>query len=274
MKLLNFGCGSTFHPAWVNIDIASSSPEVREYDIRKNLPYPDAEFDACYSSHVLEHLKQKETQKLLVECYRVLKPKGIIRIVVPDLESIVRDYLNVLEQVDSGIKEAEPNYDWMMLELYDQTVRSFGGGEMVNFLIDPNIPNKDFVRYRIGAEAEKFWEIQADQKSLRERIMAKSPAWFLRKLRIVIAKYLVALVAGNEAKKSFEEGMFRNSGEIHRWMYDRYSLKRLLEQMGFTDVRVCRADESRIPDFNSYGLDMIESKIRKPDSLFMEAMKP
>ena len=57
-------------------------------------------------------------------------------------------------------------------------------------------------------------------------------------------------------------------------MYDRYSLKRLLEQVGFIDVRVCRADDSRIPDFNSYGLDMIDGKIRKPDSLFMEAMKP
>jgi hypothetical protein len=44
--------------------------------------------------------------------------------------------------------------------------------------------------------------------------------------------------------------------------------------VGFIDVRVCRADDSRIPDFNSYGLDMIEGKIRKPDSLFMEAMKP
>ncbi|MGV2387334.1 MAG UNVERIFIED_CONTAM: class I SAM-dependent methyltransferase [Microcystis novacekii LVE1205-3] len=63
MKLLNFGCGSTFHPAWVNIDIASSSPEVREYDIRKNLPYPDAEFDACYSSHVLRTLSSKMRQR-------------------------------------------------------------------------------------------------------------------------------------------------------------------------------------------------------------------
>ncbi len=161
-----------------------------------------------------------------------------------------------------------------MLELYDQTVRSVGGGKMKDFLINPSINNKDFVRYRIGAEAEEFWEIQAHQKPLMERIMAKSPAWFLQKLRIIIAKYLVALLAGNEAKKSFEEGIFRNSGEIHLWMYDRYSLKRLLEQVGFIDVRVCRADDSRIPDFNSYGLDMIEGKIRKPDSLFMEAMKP
>ncbi|MGV2387335.1 MAG UNVERIFIED_CONTAM: hypothetical protein LVR29_00265 [Microcystis novacekii LVE1205-3] len=118
--------------------------------------------------------------------------------------------MSALEQVDSGIKEAEPNYDWMMLELYDQTCSQRSVEvKWSDFLLNPSIHNKDFVRYRIGAEAEKFWEIQADQKSLRERIMAKSPAWFLRKLRIVIAKYLVALVAGNEAKKSFEEGIFQ-----------------------------------------------------------------
>jgi ubiquinone/menaquinone biosynthesis C-methylase UbiE len=274
MRLLNFGCGSVFHPAWVNVDIVSSSPEVRGYDIRKNLPYPDAEFDACYSSHVLEHLKQHEAQKLLAECHRVLKPKGIIRIVVPDLESIVRDYLNALEQVDSGLTEAESNYDWMMLELYDQTVRSFSGGEMMNFLIDPNIANKDFVRYRIGAEAEKFWEAQILPKSLWERITAKKPSWFIQKIRFIIAKLLVFMVAGNEAMQAFEEGVLRNSGEIHRWMYDRYSLRRLLQQTGFVDVRVCPADESRILDFNSYSLDVVEGKVRKPDSLFMEGIKP
>jgi ubiquinone/menaquinone biosynthesis C-methylase UbiE len=273
MKVLNFGCGSTFHPAWVNIDIVSSSPEVRAYDIRENLPYPDAEFDACYSSHVLEHLKQHEAQKLLAECHRILKPKGIIRIVVPDLESIVRDYLNALEKVDSGIKEAEPNYDWMMIELYDQTVRSFGGGEMGRFLLNPNIPNKDFVRYRIGAEAEKFWEVQSLQKSLWERIIAKKPSWFIQKIRFIIAKLLVFMTAGNEAMQAFEEGIFRNSGEIHRWMYDRFSLRRLLESVGFQDVKICNAMESQIPNFNEYSLDSIEGKVRKPDSLFIEAKK-
>jgi hypothetical protein len=41
MKLLNIGCGRSFHTDWVNIDIVSSCPEVRQHDIRKNLPYPD-----------------------------------------------------------------------------------------------------------------------------------------------------------------------------------------------------------------------------------------
>jgi len=273
VKLLNIGCGSTFHSDWVNIDMVSSSPEVRTHDIRKNLPYSDTEFDACYSSHVLEHLSQQEAKNLLSEVYRILKPEGIIRIVVPDLESIVKDYLITLEQAESGQKEAD--YDWMMLEFFDQTVRRFSGGEMGYVLKNNNIPNKDFVRYRIGSEAENYWDVNKSiaQKSLYEKIFAKKPYWFIQKFRIVMAKLLVTIIAGNKAKEAFEEGLFRNSGEIHRWMYDRFSLRRLLEHLGFKDVRVCRANESTIADFNNYNLDIIDGKIRKPDSLFIEAIK-
>jgi hypothetical protein len=58
-------------------------------------------------------------------------------------------------------------------------------------------------------------------------------------------------------------------------MYDRYSLGVLLRNTGFQDIRVCRADESFIPNFNEYLLDLeADGSIRKPDSLFMEAQKP
>jgi hypothetical protein len=56
-------------------------------------------------------------------------------------------------------------------------------------------------------------------------------------------------------------------------MYDRVSLKRLLEESGFTRIRVCSAFESRISGFASFGLDVINGAVRKPDSLFMEAVK-
>lgn len=274
MKLLNLGCGAIFHPAWVNIDLVSSSPEVHVFDIRKKLPYFNAEFDACYSSHLVEHLKKEEANQLLAESWRILKPKGVIRIVVPDLEAIVREYLKALDRVESGAGDAEPNYDWIMLELYDQVVRSLRGGKMACFLDNPNIPNKDFVISRIGYEVEIHATRKLLKKSLWERLKTKNPFWIIQTVRNTVAKYLVAIVAGSEAKQALEEGLFRNSGEIHRWMYDRFSLRRLLEQAGFVDIRVCRADESRIPDFNSYNLDMVDGKIRKPDSLFVEGIKP
>ena len=67
---------------------------------------------------------------------------------------------------------------------------------------------------------------------------------------------------------------FRASGEVHKWMYDRYSLSVLLNQAGFHQFKVCACNESQIPAFNSYLLDInADGTIRKPDSLFVEARK-
>jgi hypothetical protein len=85
---------------------------------------------------------------------------------------------------------------------------------------------------------------------------------------------LVKIVAGRDAEQYFTEGMFRNSGEIHYWMYDQFSLKCLMELSGFVDINTCKANESRMPDFNSFSLDIVDGKIRKPDSLFIEGVKP
>lgn len=276
MKLLNIGCGSVFHTFWTNIDLVSASPAVQVHDLRKKFPYSDAYFNACYNSHVLEHFTIQEASSLLAECWRILKPQGIVRIVVPNLEEIVKNYLKILNKIEAEHIEIELNYDWIMLELYDQTVRYFSGGEMGRYLNKHNINNKEFIISRIGQEAENYWLKQENniKKSIWKKIKSKTPSWFIQKFRTHFAKTLVTLVAGKKARQAFEEGLFRQSGEIHRWMYDRFSLRRILEQSGFIDVQVCRADESRIPDFNSYDLDMVDGKVRKPDSLFMEAIKP
>ncbi len=275
MKLLNFGCGHTFHRDWINVDLISYSPEVQGHDIRKNFPYPNEYFDACYSSHVIEHMRKNESHNVIAECYRVLKPKGIVRIVVPDLESIAKGYLSTLEEVVAGVT-AESNYDWMMIELLDQLVRSSSGGERGIYLSDPSISSqdKDFVRSRIGFEAENYWKNESTFKSSWEKITSKKLSWFFELSKNRLMQFLVLVTGGSQSQQAFEEGVFRNSGEIHRWMYDRYSLQRLLEKSGFVNVRICHADQSLIPEFNKYNLDVLKGKVRKPDSLFMEAFKP
>jgi hypothetical protein len=85
--------------------------------------------------------------------------------------------------------------------------------------------------------------------------------------------WVVLLLSGKSARKSFQDGVFRSSGEIHQWMYDRFSLKRLLEQAGFMNVEICTATESRIPEFEKYSLDALNGIARKPDSIYIEASK-
>ena len=78
---------------------------------------------------------------------------------------------------------------------------------------------------------------------------------------------------GKDALKSFDEGLFRNQGEVHRWMYDRYSLKRLCQAHGFVDFKVQSATDSSIEIYDSFELDSINGNVRKPDSLFVECRK-
>jgi hypothetical protein len=57
--------------------------------------------------------------------------------------------------------------------------------------------------------------------------------------------------------------------------FDRLSLSRLLAKVGFVDIKICQANESRIPNFNSYYLDVLpDGRVRKNDSLFVEGIKP
>ena len=61
-------------------------------DLTQPLPYPDASFAAVHGSHVLEHLTPAEAEALLGEVRRVLRPGGVIRIAVPDLDRVIAEY--------------------------------------------------------------------------------------------------------------------------------------------------------------------------------------
>ena len=274
-KLLNIGCGALANDAWINLDSAPSGLNVVRHDITTGLPFPDCSIDVCYASHVLEHLTTAQATDLVGEIHRVLRPSGLVRIVVPDLEAIVRAYQELLDQMVSGDTSREADYDWIMLELLDQGAREFSGGEMGRFLSRDDMQNPDFVVSRIGDEARRFWENRDTPLLTRglRKIRSGGWRWSLSFLQARIAAWLVLAVAGPRHKAAFDAGVFRSSGEVHRWMYDRFSLGRLLKRMGFRDIEVCSAFESRIPGFASYALDVVDGRLRKPDSLFVEASK-
>ncbi len=270
-RMINIGCGAVHHPEWINLDVHSTDPHVLNVDISGGLPFPSGFAAACYSSHVLEHFDVDGARHLVTECFRVLRRGGVIRLVVPDLEMLAREYLKTLDAVVSDDSTGESDYDWLMLELFDQTVRDFSGGRMARFLAGLAENNRAFVRARIGAEAEKFW---LSQPTVPAIFIGKSPSRLIRRGRELLAGWLVRLIAGKAAQISFHKGLFRDSGEVHQWMYDRFSLKRLLEQAGFVNVKICSAGESRIPEYGKYALDVSDGKARKPDSLYIESSKP
>src|ERR1700733_6443031 len=133
MKALNLGCGRRIHPAWTNVD-GVSGPHVHACDLNRGIPFPDSEFDVVYLSHLLEHFSRNKGQALLRDCFRVCHSGALIRVVVPDLERIAQLYLQGLDRALAGDVQWMQNYNWMMLELYDQTVREKSGGDMVDYL--------------------------------------------------------------------------------------------------------------------------------------------
>jgi predicted SAM-dependent methyltransferase len=88
MRYLNLGCGNRYHPAWVNMDLHPRGRGVPIYDLAQGIPMDDSSFDVVYHSHVLEHIPSLAALPFIQECCRVLRPGGILRVVVPDLERI------------------------------------------------------------------------------------------------------------------------------------------------------------------------------------------
>ncbi len=272
---MNVGCGRRFHQAWINIDLESYDPAVVQHDITKGLPYEDDQFDAVYHSHVLEHLDPGDGEKLLDECYRVLRPGGVLRIVVPNLEQIATLYLNYHRQAWAGETGAAINYKWMKLELLDQLVRSHSGGSMGQYMAGDEIKNSGFVRARVGDEFSRCQDMGhgRDDNTTRVLTFTEKATARIEKAKFGLTRWIIRRLLGKDALRSFDEGLFRNQGEIHRWMYDRYSLKTLCQARGFTDFKVQSAIDSSIDDYESFELDSENGNVRKPDSLFVECRK-
>lgn len=58
------------------------------------LPFPDNYLDEIYSNQLFEHFTFKQGKELLAHWHRKLKPRGIVRIDIPDLDGTINDYFN------------------------------------------------------------------------------------------------------------------------------------------------------------------------------------
>src|SRR5271165_4344840 len=194
IKCVNLGCGQRFHPDWVNLDLHPSDPSVQKWDLQNDLPFPDESFDVVYHSHVLEHLSRADGLQLLRRCRRVLKPNGILRVAVPDLERIARDYLEALEKSIGGDSAWNTRYEWALLEIYDQTVRETPGGEMLELARTLPVDQLEILRQKFGAELERMLKAS---DSAREPIHKDRPS-SMRRLAEGLRRKALRLVAGRE----------------------------------------------------------------------------
>jgi hypothetical protein len=161
----------------------------------------------------------------------------------------------------------------MILELFDQCVRHQTGGEMGKFIRARNASELSFAYERLGQEIDLAKEPPGEAQAFFQKLIKKRPSFFSNYLRKKCCLFFVSIVGGKEAAVSFREGSFRNSGEVHKWMYDLYSLKNLLEAKGFEKTQRFSESESQIPRFSQFELELVNGRIRKPQSLILESRK-
>jgi predicted SAM-dependent methyltransferase len=90
---LNLGCGPKPAPGWLNCDLRAAQGVDLRCDLRGGLPLGTASVDAVAGIHLLQDLAWNEVLGALRELHRVLKPGGVLRIAVPDLDKAIHAYL-------------------------------------------------------------------------------------------------------------------------------------------------------------------------------------
>jgi hypothetical protein len=139
------------------------------------------------------------------------------------------------ECVETPSSRAYENYEWILLEMFDQSVRHKTGGDMLEFLCRDDLVDESYVSQRVGHVARSVREGVCRKRS------GKSPSSLVSTLSEAMKKHGARRVLSHAAKRMFglfstrasRVGKFRLGGEVHFSVYDRFSLERILCEAGF-----------------------------------------
>jgi predicted SAM-dependent methyltransferase len=93
LRRLNWGCGEVPEPGWINSDIKDMPGIEIVGDIRDGLALDTDSIDYVASIHALPEIPYDTLETALRELRRVLKPGGVLRLVLPDLDRAIQAYL-------------------------------------------------------------------------------------------------------------------------------------------------------------------------------------
>jgi len=194
---INFGSFTvTFGHDWINADIRgdikdyveSKGHRFMELDVRNRLPWEDNSVAYITHHHLLEHLTDEEGKGFLKDCYRILKPSGVMRLSVPDPQKLARLYaengMSSLSDESDEVKNAKYSVDrfWTLLTsghktMYDMvklkdvldntgfTNIMFMGYKQSNHDIFVNETTELFPKHSLFVEATKPTTFETPQKT-------------------------------------------------------------------------------------------------------------
>ena len=265
--LVNLACGTKYinKSNWINLDFNSDSKNVIKANLINKIPLKNNSVDFVYSSHFIEHLENKDLNKLLDEIIRILKPGGILRLSTPNFEYLVKEYICLKKEKEIN-DEIKNKIKYLKLLIIDQIFRTKSGGNLKPFYLNLS-ENLNKYCLEIGGSFKKNKKNDVKFTTKLKRITLKK---IFYKLRIAIALLILP--------NFFREKNISMSqpGELHRWIYDYFELKDILTNKGFLKVYKFKAGETN-SQFKSdiKELELLNSKIdRKGKSnLIVECKK-
>jgi predicted SAM-dependent methyltransferase len=157
--MLNVGCGTDYKKGWVNVD-NNSDNNIKNldlnWDLRNPLPYDDNSVDYIFNEHLVEHLEVDEARTVIKDLMRVLKPGGVLRIAMPNLEEVVDQYKKLPISKDPTIKRFKLTYIKTRAERINIAFREWGHKwlydpeELRRRLKEAGCKDKNIVRCKVG----------------------------------------------------------------------------------------------------------------------------
>jgi len=93
---------------WINVDVEPRWSDIAlNFNGFESFPLDDATVECIYASHVFEHVSIWLIDKVFAECHRVLVPGGVLRIIIPDVEKSMREYLDRNDEFPLFVRRRE-----------------------------------------------------------------------------------------------------------------------------------------------------------------------
>lgn len=223
-------------------------PEIMA-DITKKIPLADKSVDIIYSNETLEHLTYQELINHFLECHRLIKIGGYVRMVVPDMDIMIKNYISKDENLEIAKKESEISpflpvenhtdlfisrvlyHDHYYLHNYDtlsralkktgfSKIKQVGPGETSYKEVSEELfkAEKDTLKFNLIIEAERHHE-----NPIVTRYFSKKPKYFF--LKILAETFNIKITKYNNRKPTFPS---------HLWFLEKFQiLKSLIKKISF-----------------------------------------
>lgn len=118
---LHIGCGTKRIQGFVNIDCRylPTVDDIQNAELLRS--YKPNTVDMIYASHILEHFGRWRYKQVLQRWYEIIKPDGVLRLAVPNFESICNHYksngdISILMGLLYGGQDYDENFHYVTFD--------------------------------------------------------------------------------------------------------------------------------------------------------------